>query len=782
MSAHVLLLAMLTLAPWWDDYPTTVQTSDEALARAVNASTVLLGVADDPTWGPLATRYRYLGLREQSGELRRDGYAMLAYTEGFGTTCEYIASFERMPDGALQGYAEEPTTPQSLLNHWSWQLWQPRANAEIHWVGLPAYYDASPWCGPWVRTHPRYGAPAFRYPDGHEARGYLGDPANPSTHAIYDAGGSKDILGGLAATWDVNAAANADGASREGLVAVPTPAGTRYSGNLSVAKDPACPCWVEYEQASARMLADYGIDGTWTDNFSLWDSLGSRPLDNAFGEWSVYRFRQLLDAGLSREARATLLGEERHDVRAYLRAKLRRDMGGSDEDLSDPRWSDPRWLEDPVWMSYLLFKRDAAAEALRGYHDALVGAAREAGVPDFGVQGNDIPAWSFGVARPEYLEMVSTEFAPGWSLIGGSRGLGLAPRGRIAPVIRMARAHQRGRFVHVWYYLDGAFERYRGDPVFGRVLSWELLASHAMIQAQGEPRVAGTPETHREVTDYIGASKGEWGDRRPYARIALVYSPLSQLSRLSPGGVVGFDEQPHTFDLLGWGTMLSELHVQYDVLPEWALTLERLAPYRVLVCPSVAALDSPLNGLEAWIDRGGVLIVSGGAGGTERAAQVLEDVAHRRGPYGLRAGNGAIVRTPALGYRYFTGEGARDAAGSLGDLGRLLRREGVVTEDDAGVSEVSVFRSPTRDRLFVDLAALDWNPQTSTAPQPGEVRLTLRLEGDAPGALAAHVLRPGRAPAPVEVTRTRTGLRLGPVPLADYSSVVIDGWSLPGPP
>ena len=195
--------------------------------------------------------------------------------------------------------------------------------------------------------------------------------------------------------------------------------------------------------------------------------------------------------------------------------------------------------------------------------------AAEAGI-DFVIQGNDIPLWCFDWPRPESLHMVSTEFAPGWNLIGGPRGLGLPPTGRISPIVKMARRHARSRFVHLWYYLDQPYEKYHGNAPLGRVLSYELLAHHAMIQAYpSQAKVAGTVESHREVADFIHAAKETWGDREPLARIALLYSPDSRLTGITPGAVNEFAAQRHVFDLIGWGTALSEFHAQYDVIAEW---------------------------------------------------------------------------------------------------------------------------------------------------------------------------------------------------------------------
>ncbi|MCZ7599916.1 MAG: hypothetical protein M5U09_22280 [Gammaproteobacteria bacterium] len=71
----------------------------------------------------------------------------------------------------------------------------------------------------------------------------------------------------------------------------------------------------------------------------------------------------------------------------------------------------------------------------------------------------------------------------------------------------------------------------------------------------------------------------------------MVYSADSQLAELTPGGMAHFDAQRHVFDLLGWGTWLAERHLPYDVVAAWDLTPEKLDAYRVLLLPTVTAMD-----------------------------------------------------------------------------------------------------------------------------------------------------------------------------------------------
>ncbi len=808
MLLHCLTLAVAACAgasPWWDDFPTTVQTSDPAAITASGADSALCGMADDPVWGILGQRCRCFTREPQLDALARGGLKLLCWSEAFGTCEDYIAEFGQAPGGGLVGFDADPSTPRPLLNAWGWYAWKPQANRERHWVGVSAYYEDEPWLRPWTRTHPRYGAPPFRYPDGRVAEGTFQQAEGFALHRLYDAGCSKDVLGHIALDCDYSARVNeidpATGQVRgptEGLVRCETPQGIRYSGLYSAGKDFACPAWIEYACASARHMVDHGVRGTWADNYGAWDGFGSPPLRTGFGEWSVARFRDHLKQRFSPQ-RLREMGVEdvaTFDVRTYLRRVLREKYGGDDTNLNDPRWSDPGWLDDAVWREYRLFKVRTGREALRAYHEAFHGAAREAGVDDFVIQGNDIPIWCFDLPRPDSLDMVSTEFAPGWNLLTGSRGNGLPPGGRMGPIIKMARTHAASRFVHVWYYLEGPYEKYRAKASVGRVLSYELLAHHAMIQAYpGNPSVAGTVESHREVTDFIHAAKGLWGDRRPLARIGLLYSPDSRLTALTPGPFPTFNAQQHVFDLLGWGTALSELHEQYAIVPEWDLNAASLRELRVLVIPSVEVLspEAVTQVLRPWVAAGGRLVLSGPVGGRHdashsharvtNAAGMLPELCRLAGiePDSPRpeectegVGRGQVILLPALGFDYYQQEpGKRDLGGIEPVIRKHLAPYGLVRAGLPRELEVSVFASPTRSVLFVDVANLDLDPDRDEQPKPHEMTLTIAPPEPFPAGATATVLQPGREPGKTTVRREGNSLVIGPVRVESYASVVM---------
>lgn len=785
----MLTLVALTVlaAPWWDDYPTTMQTHDATVAAQINADSCLSGMADDPCWGILGVRVRNLSFASKMNEVKAQGRRMLTWVETFGTSEAYVARFIRGDDGKLLGFDADPTTPRTTLNHWGWQTYQPLPREELHWVGLPAYYDDEEWSRPWTRTHPRYGAAQFTYPDGKVAEGCRQGPNRPDTSHVWDAGGSKDVFGKLDLEYQANAKVTGP---MPGLIPYEDKGETKYAGLVSVGKDYACPHWLEYAHASAKQLLDLGVQGLWADNYSAWDGLGSTPLRRAFGDWSVATFRDHL-AKRFRSGELAELGitnVKQFDVREYLRAYCRRELKGEPSNLRDPAWRDRRWLDEPIWREYLLHKLETGRHAITQFHRAWLDEAQQAGVKDFAIQGNDIPCFSFGFPRPDRLEMVSTEFSPGWNLFCGPRGVGLPPLGRISPIIKAARTQAASRFVHVWYYLDGPYAKYRDNASLARVISYELLANHAMIQSHpGNPKVIGSSDVHREVVDFIHASQATWGDRVPAAKIGLVYSPDSQLISLAPGGIVDFNQQPHPFDLLGWGTFFSERHLQYDVVADWDLTRERLGNLAVLVLPSVLCLRDSLVGevLRPWVQEGGLLVLSGPVGarhGEQRAFATaqgktgrLQALTELLGPpgEGRRLGRGEVFVTAPLGFEYYQVAPAKRKLAGWSKVLQTLEPHGLLSGKLPPALEATVFRSPSSGTWFVDLANLDLDPERDAPPQRHQVTFTLGVPKQGWRGLTAAVLQPGREPVTADVKLTAGGLEVGPVRVDSYASVVL---------
>ena len=596
-TAPVRATEELTTTHWWDDFPLIVQ-GDVSLTTDLNGTISFGGGETDPSWGIYGQK---VNEGPQTTAIHRAGYKSLSYFETFGTVTSYIVSL-----GVKGSLDYTPNT----CSHWAWQYYNgvdPRV-----WIGPQNYFGVEAFAGAYTRLHPRYGGPAMTYPDGTVATGYVGnDSSDPRKSRVLDASVSKNVLGQMNCDPGFNDAAQSAGTST-GMLDF----GGRYAGHLSFGKDALCPYWIDFQRASTLKAADRGCDGIWTDNFSPWDSFSAWPINVAFGDWSVAKFRDYLAAHFSAQELSALgiVDVNTFDVRTYLRNKIK-SMGGNDTNLGDWRWTRSTWLDDAVWRAYKIFKRQTGTQALTNFYNTTKQAAAEAGKTEFFIEGNDMPMFSLGWVRGD-LDMVSTEMNADWSLGAGSRGIMLPPLGRFAPVYKLGREHAKSRFVNIWFYLHNENAKYQRNSGLANVLGYEMLANNTIsMNYPGQPWCMGNTISNRDYFGFIKDNKATWGARLPVEEIGLYWSSSSEIYQMTPGGFANFDLRPQMFAHWGWGTALSELHCQYRAIPEWKLTPETLATLRLLIVPDSEIFDpADVAVLDTWVRAGGRLIVTGMSG------------------------------------------------------------------------------------------------------------------------------------------------------------------------
>jgi hypothetical protein len=769
-------------APWWDRFPTLYQTGDVARAARSHASAMLCGAADDPTWGIFGQRQRIATSRAQIADAHKRGIKALSWFEGFGTAglC-YIGEVRRDALGRLIKTQEDPNLTRLFHLHWDWQT--TAGEGEVVWVGAHNTFDNDAFARPYTRTHPRYGMPPMRYPDGRIASGAT-DPTDPRTHRVYDAGASKDVLGRVTFEYEYNDALNriqpATGKplgplrglvqASEAPAGVPDPGFTpeqwramkrpRYAGAVCPGKDSACPSWIDYARGSVRAALDAGIDGLWVDNWSPWDSFNARPLLKAFGDWSVEGFRKRKGV----------------DIRAYLQQKVRT-WGGDPANLDDPKWLDPRWRDDPIWRAYLGYKRRTGTSALSAMYRTLKREADAAGKPDFLVSGNDIPGYSLGWARGD-LDMVSTELTWGWSLTGGPRGLMPPPLGSCVPVYRLAREHAKSRFVNLWMYGPDEAKK---KPGIANVCYYQGLASHALPMPLPGATI-GTDEADAAFFGFVRRAAPLFGNRLPVEQVGLYYSSSSQLMEMLPGGFRDHGDQPHSFSFYGWGAALTMLHVPWRALPEWKITDGELAGLTALIIPSAEVFpreDLPV--LKRWVQRGGRLLIAGpcglrlGEGADFAPAPAGGTLAM---PLGSMGKGSALRVADDPGRSFYAADKARPVL--LAGFHALLSRAGCPTSGFALASTdapwtVGLTLFSSRGRLFVDVNNTDIDlPSDRITPAP-PVTFTVQLPPDLRGKrLRVRVISP-QNPAPEARMSLRGAAATVMVASVElYASVVIE--------
>ena len=779
--------AMSQPSPWWDRFPTLYQTGDVPMAARSGASGILCGAADDPTWGLFGQRQRILTSQGQITGAHDRGMKVLAWFEGFGTAgmC-YIAEVHRGADGGFVRTEGDDRLTRLFHSHWDWQT--SKDEGDVVWVGAHNTFDDDEFARPYTRTHPRYGMPPMRYPDGRVATGTL-DPSDPRTHRVYDAGASKNLLGHVFFEYEYNEALNRmdsqtgkpAGPLRGVIKVLESPGGVpdpgytpeqwrvmkrpRYSGAFSPGKDSACPLWIDYARGSVRQALDAGIDGLWVDNWSPWDSFNARPVLKAFGEWSVDGFRKL--KGI--------------DIRQHLQTKLR-EWGGDPSNLDDPKWLDPRWRDDALWRSYLIYKRRTGSDALSAMYRTIKTEAAAAGKPDFLVSGNDIPGFSLGWTRGD-LDMVSTELSWGWGLTTGPRGVMPPPFGSYVPVYLLAREHARSRFVNVWMYGP---EEARMKPGIASVCYYQGLANHALPMPLPGSTLGSEP-ANAEFFGFVRRVAPEFGDRRPVAEVGLYYSSSSQLLEMVPGGFRNHADQPHSFSFYGWGAALTMLHVPWRAVPEWKMARRELAGLRVLIIPSADVFPKEdVRALRQWVKGGGLLVIAGDcgkrlgeSGGFDPApsGSTLALFGGKEEPV-VHLGAGVVLRLAQdPGRSFYKAERERPAmlkpfAAAFSEGGCSAEGLHISAPDVSWMVGLTLHESP--GRLFLDVNNTDIDMTADRLRPSAPITVSVQIPSSLRGKqLRARAVSPDAPPSvEMQVQEGRAVLKIGSV--IRYASVILE--------
>lgn len=773
MSVSCCLLYMAVLAiPWWDDFPRIVESPQLEQAQAHHAMIGMCAAHTDPGWGLYG---QAIGYHEQrANEFHNSGIKVISYAETYGTTYCYIAELS----------AESPDSDQRTVvrSHWNWPKY---GGGDIAWVGIHNWFDDEAFARPYTRTHPRYGGPAMTYPDGTPATGYLGPDTDPRNSRVYDASIAKDILGRPALEYRFHAKLPPEetGETPDFPIKGLLPVEGSYSGLVLFCKDSACPFFTDYARASTLMAADHGSDGIWSDNYSAWDSFGLRPVQNAFGEWSVARFRDYLKDHFDTETLAALgvANLNTFDVRAALRAFMR-SIGGDDTNLQDPLWRDPRWTEDPLWRAYVIFKRQTGTEALSHYYATVKKAAAEAERSDYLVAGNDIQ-YMLGWCRGD-LDMVSSEMAPGWGLMTGPRGIPLFPLGRFAPLYKLGREHAQSRFVNIWLYLEKEYAPYRLNSNLVNTFYYEMLANHTLPMFHpGNPRVAGRDDDNAAFFTFVERVAPEYGARVPVEDIGIYYSPSSALRDMTPAGTVNHADQAHHFGLLGWATALGELHLQYRILPEWRCTPETLDTLRLLIIPDAQAIDPTwVNAtLKPWLERGGRLIYTGASGLYKGETDNFEENVQGTCLESLRKfeGTSCILENIGRDYYLLITLPERDALRPV--FSELLKNlpggmpSHICSDTLPTTLGITLYEDRARSRFFIDLNNMDLDVEADSIRPTGEISFTVQIPDWMAGReVSCRALSPDTPPDVAINVRNGTTLTLTVSPLRYYAGIILE--------
>jgi len=767
---------------WWDHFPRIVESGNLQVALDHHANIGMNGAQQDPGWGLYGQKVTENASRMTA--FHNAGLKSIGYFETFGDSYCFIAE--------LDNPSQSPEYNTVKCHYWFWQSY---SGGEIIWIGVKNFWDDEVFARPWTRTHPIYNGPMMTYPDGNVATGYFGnDITDPRKNRTYDASTSKDILGDLTVFYGYATIPYTNGA-------LYIPETDKWATFVGFMKDSACPLFADFTYASTHYACDRGLDGMWSDNYSPWDSFGDSPVDRAFGDWSVARFREFLSNNFS-SSELTSMGVTdvtTFDVRDRLKT-IATGWGWNGSSLNHPAWRNSGWQNEDIWQAYIIYKRQVGTEALTDYYNAVHDAANAAGTEDFLVQGNDIPINSLGWPRGN-LDMVSTEISAGWNLCSGPRGFMMPPMGRFAPPYKYAREHAKSRFVNIWFY-NGDYESYTDNTNLCWVLYSEMLANNTLPMFHpGNIKVIGTDDVNSDFFEFVSQVESNFGKRVPVEDIGIYYSSSSILNQMFPGGVKSFNAQPHQFANWGWATALGQLHYQYRAVPEWKLDLNMLTNLKVLIIPESEVFDDSdvAQILEPWVTNGGRLIVTG-VSGRRHGESGNFDI--NSGGYSLEplttvpnissapaellrtVGSGKVLYIKDnIGMNYFNASTIIARAALLSNFDSALNqvlgsnRDLTVLTPGTGVTSsvsLTVFEDPCTSNMFVDIVNFDIDLATDLMTDTDELKFTVKLPKWMQGPHETAVFSPTSTPPSVSISPVGPdSLEVTVGPVHHYASVKI---------
>ncbi len=808
---------------WWDNFPRVVSTPSLTVAQNYGANAAMNAVATDPAWGLWFTYGNDdgAGAWNTRATFQAAGIASLSYNEAFGQANAPITELQWSP--ALQRWT-------ILHQFWGWEDY---SGGPIVWAGVWSWFDSftndlpanpselSYFARPYTRMHPVFGGGPMLYPDGTVATGFLNldtTATNPCDSAVYDAGGAKTIYGSLQgdASYGYNPLASAANQPHAGELWIA--AAGQYSGDVNIGRDTACPSWTNYTVAEALSAVKLtGAQGTWTDNFSSWDSfMCGGPVSSAFGAWSVALFRsyltnhfspaQLASWGvLANNAPASAITN--FDVRTYLLTVASNQFNLQGNNLASAAWVNPGWLTNPVWSAFKIFRRQNGSAALTNYDLEVHAAAALAGQTNFALLVNDQLPCMGGWARGT-LDLASTELSMNGNITAGARGFGVPPFSRLSPVYKAVREQGHSHFANVWLYNDGyTAELNNAGPALA--LFYEMLATHTMpLFIDGDAEFCGTPQMQSNFMTFVAsAAAPAFAGRTPIEEVGIYLSTSTINAMMLPGDAENFAAQYHQYAVWGWGTALSQLHYQYRMVPEWKLNAPGLLPaLKVLIIPNAEAFEpADVPALQAWVAAGGCLLVTGDSGsllgesGNFAAASPLvlaplTGVANFSTAPGLSTnllGAGAVFYYRGnTGYAYYNATAAvreeelPGPALALAAAYGFLQTQPVLASHNAPATVgLTLYQNLPASKTFVDLNNLDVGtapPYAITPTPPIEVDLACPAwltNGLTP---SATILSPDGSLAVTSLSLVSQRLYLQLPPVTHYLSVILQ--PAPTPP
>ncbi len=484
-----------------------------------------------------------------------------------------------------------------IRNQWELRFYQDEPG-ELIWFGKDGFYRDEKTLN--LPNYRDFGLPPWTYPDGTR-------PAR-----LYDL--ARTSFEGQRDPWDYSRV----------RVSPEIAHALQLDTFLQAGADPVPPqaegslgriC--SYDHSNPFLLADFKAGVTMMlslkpaflhfDNY--FDNETLYPLSQAFGPWSMERFRRFAAAQLDAAQRHDLGMDDprRFDLTQYILDKPYESRG--------ERWHflNKKWHDDPVWNLFVVSKLNDSDSLFRELY-AFCKSESRGNQSEVVVVGNTVPIFPGGSLVSGALDVVHFEHHASTQYGPVVVPTGLPPRGRLGGIVRLAAAISTAGYcwpsVYVPQELSGP-----GHENLHKVMAMDCLANKGVLDYNHQYLQGyspGSDESAAWANCFIKHFSAYHGARSALADIGLVFPGQSLPASVS---VFTMDPEKCLYDYLGWSQALTELHFQWDALLDDQLCFERLQPYKAVVLPSTICLsDEAVAALDAYVDAGGALVISGEAG------------------------------------------------------------------------------------------------------------------------------------------------------------------------
>ena len=600
---------------WWTDYPRFHALGMSTAAADASADVYRAG-SDEGRAAYNRTVSLLTQWQAQFDLARSLGLKTSVWVEGNGEARTFIGAIRRDEQGR---YVTDNKTglPAMAAHYWTWDTAGPSVNpnVEIVWFGVHSWANREPWYGD---TAMPANFPVPKYPDGSSALGWLPGregSKDPRDYRLYDALACKSILGYPVEQEQYAAPVGKD---TTGMLQDTMLNGkTRYIGDYYFARDPAANWWIDCSREAVEAFIRAGTDAFWVDNYTGWGSIGNTPVQKSFGDWSVAGFRDYLKEHPVEGIRA-----ENFDVRQYLLAMYTDLTGKKFENITNATmatWNRKEFLDDPVWRHYLAYLSETQEKTMAKYYAMIKDAAAALGrnPDDIAVTVNGVvSANNATFTTDQYADVFHAEYGAHFSAVTRTYTNGIPPYGNAGGHHRAAGQFTRSRRPVVWYYFSGTeYDKYKENPNAGALVSFEALANNTALYL-GNVQCAGNAESDKRVNRFIGAMRPVFSQRDLRSSVGVYLSPMSEYSRLTPGGYADNGMVLSTLGYYGWTDMLDKLHIPNIPVLEFKCG-DKLEEIDVLIMSNINAIyESTIQEhLIPFLDAGRTLLITGAQAG-----------------------------------------------------------------------------------------------------------------------------------------------------------------------